>query len=51
MSSNIAEFEVVVKHNYFPEKIKKYGLYSNNFENCFIYIVNDGKEGKALIEE
>ena len=49
--SNIAEFEVVVKYNYFPEKIKGNGLYSNNFENCFIYIVNDGKEGKALIEE
>ena len=49
--SNIAEFEVVVKYNYFPEKIKENGLYSNNFENCFIYIVNDGKEGKALIEE
>ena len=49
--SNIAEFEVVVKYNYFPEKIKENGLYSNNFENCFIYIVNDGKEVKTLIEE
>ena len=49
--SNIAEFEVVVKYNYFPEKLKENGEYSNNFENCFIYIVKDGNEGKALIEE
>ena len=49
--SNIAEFEVVVKYNYFPEKIKENGEYSNNFENCFVYIVKDGNEGKALIEE
>ena len=48
---NIAEFEVVVKYNYFPEKIKENGEYSNSFENCFIYVVKDGKEGTALIEE
>ena len=45
------EFEVVVKYNYFPEKFKENGEYSNSFENCFIYIVQNGKEGKALIEE
>ena len=49
--SNVAEFEVVVKYNYFPEKIKENGEYSNNFENCLVYIANDGNEGKALIEE
>ena len=49
--SNVAEFEVVVKYNYFPEKIKENNEYSNNFENCFVYLVKDNKEGKALIEE
>ena len=49
--SNIAEFEVVVKYNYFPEKIKENNEYSNNFENCFVYLVKDNQEGKALIEE
>ena len=43
---------VVVKFNYFPDNFKNGEVYSNQFENCFIYIVNDsGKEGKALIEE
>ena len=49
--SNSSEFEVVIKHNYFPEKFKENGEYSNSFENCLVYIVQDGKEGKALIEE
>ena len=49
--SEVSAFEVVVKYNYFPEKIKKNNEYSNNFENCFIYLVKDSKEGKALIEE
>ena len=44
-------FEVIVKYNYFPEKFKENGEYSNGFENCFVYIVKDGNEGKALIEE
>ena len=43
---------VVVKYNYFPEKFKSGEVYSNQFENCFIYLLNDsGKQGKALIEE
>lgn len=42
---------VVIKYNYFPEKFKENGEYSNSFENCLIYIVENGKEGKALIEE
>ena len=43
---------VVIKYNYFPEKFKNGEVYSNQFENCFIYIVDDNeKEGKALIEE
>ena len=49
--SNIAEFEVDVKYNYFPDKIKENGEYSNNFENCLVCIVKDGNEGEALIEE
>ena len=43
---------VVIKYNYFPEKFKNGEVYSNQFEDCFIYIVDDNeKEGKALIEE
>jgi hypothetical protein len=49
--SNEAEFEVIIKYNYFPDKFKKNGDYTNSFENCFVYIVQDGKEAKALIEE
>ena len=49
--SNRSDFEVVIKYNYFPDKIKENGEYSNSFENCLIYIVENGKEGKALIEE
>ena len=45
------DLSVVIKYNYFPEKFKENGEYSNSFENCFIYIVENGKEGKALIEE
>ena len=49
--SRETELEVILKYNYFPEKMKENGEYSNNFENCFVYIVKDGQEGKALIEE
>lgn len=45
------EFEVVIKYNYWPENFKEDGNYSNSFENCFIYIIENNKEGKALIEE
>ncbi len=45
-------FAVTIKYNYLPEKFKVGGVYSNQFENCFIYILdNNGKEEKALIEE
>ena len=49
--SKVAEFEVVVKYNYFPDKLKENGEYSNNFEDCFVYIIENGKESKVLIEE
>ena len=49
--SRETKLEVILKYNYFPEKMKENGEYSNNFENCFVYIVKDGQEGKALIEE
>lgn len=49
--SKASIFEVVIKYNYFPDKIKENGEYSNSFENCLIYIIKDGKESKALIEE
>ena len=45
------KFEVIIKYNYWPENLKSNGLYSNCFEDCFIYIVENGKETKALIEE
>ena len=45
------KFEVIIKYNYWPENLKSNGLYSNYFEDCFIYIVENGKETKALIEE
>ena len=45
-------FGVAIKYNYFPENLKIREVYSNQFENCFIYILdNNGKEGKPLIEE
>lgn len=46
------ELSVVMKYNYLPEKFKPEESYSNQFENCFIYITDKNeKEGKALIEE
>ncbi len=46
------QLSVVIKYNYYPEKLKLGESYSNQFENCFIYITDEnGKEGKALIEE
>ena len=45
-------FSVMIKYNYFPEMFKDGEVYSNQFKDCFIYIVDDnGKEGKALIEQ
>ncbi len=45
------EFEVIIKYNYLPENITESGEYSNRFENCFIYLLENDKETKALIEE
>lgn len=46
------QFPIVIKYNYFPEKLKIGGIYSNQFENCYMYIIDkDGNEGRALIEE
>ena len=46
-----SEFEVVAKYNYYSEKLKEDGEYSNHFENCYVYLLENNKEGKALIEE
>ena len=46
-----SEFEVIIKYNYLPENIIESGGYSNRFENCFIYLLENNKESKALIEE
>lgn len=44
-------FSVVIKYNYFPDNLKFEGSYSNRFENCFVYVLDDnGKEANALIE-
>ena len=45
------EIEVIIKYNYLPENITESGEYSNRFENCFIYLLENHKEAKALIEE
>lgn len=46
------QLSVVIKYNYFPKNLKIGESYSNQFENCFIYITDEnGKEGKVLIEE
>ncbi len=45
------EFEVVIKYNYWIKQFKENGEYSNLFEECFIYIIENGKEGSTLIEE
>ena len=44
-------FEVVVKYNYLPKNLKKNGEYSNLFEECFVYILDNSEEINALIEE
>ncbi len=53
VSNKVANpFSVVIKYNYLPENFKIGEQYSNQFENCFIYIIDEnGKEKKALIEE
>lgn len=45
------KFEIAIKYNYLVKQFKENGEYSNQFEDCFIYIIKNGKEGKALIEE
>ena len=44
------KFEVIIKYNYWPENLRSDNQYSNKFENCFIYIIDHGKETKALID-
>ena len=44
-------FPVVIKYNYFPENFKIEGVYSNCFENCYIYLIDKKGKEKALIEE
>ena len=50
-TTKFSEFEVIIKYNYLPENLKEDGNYSNQFESCFIYIIENNKEGKALIEQ
>ncbi len=44
-------YEVVVKYNYYPEKFKEDGVYSNAFEDCFAYLTDKNGKEKALFEE
>lgn len=43
-------WNIVVKYNYFPDKMKWKDGYSNEFENCFIEIAQNEKT-QVLIEE
>jgi len=45
------QFEIGIKYNYLPENFKAEGIYSNYFENCYIYLVDENGKEKALIEE
>ena len=40
------QLSIVIKYNYYPEKLKLGESYSNQFENCFIYITDEN--GKAV---
>ena len=44
-------YKVIVKYNYLLEKMKFENQYSNRFENCFIYVLDQNGKEKALIEE
>ena len=46
-----SEFEVAIKYNYWPKNLRENGNYSNQFENCFISIIENDKEVNVLIEE
>lgn len=43
--------QAVVKYNYWPEKMKFENRYSNQFENCFVYVIQKNGKERALIEE
>jgi len=45
------KYKITVKYNYLPEKLKVDDSYSNDFEECFIDITNNGEKPKRLIEE
>lgn len=45
------KYKVTMKYNYFPDKLKVDGLYSNDFEECFIDVSNNSGKSKVLIEE
>lgn len=49
--NQIVQYKINIKYNYFPEKLKVDGIYSNNFEACFIDISYDSGKSKILIEE
>lgn len=45
-------FPILLKYNYLPENSKVGENYSNQFEDCFLSILDqNGKEKQALIEE
>lgn len=45
----IKEFDIICKLNYSPEKLKKDGLYTNDYEELFVYILMNNKE-KPIFE-
>ncbi len=44
------KWNIILKYNYFPDTLKEKDVYTNDFVNCFVYIIDDNKE-KALLEE
>lgn len=49
--SNEKFYKAIIKYNYRPEKIKCENQYSNQFENCFVYLLRQNGKEEALIEE
>ncbi len=44
-------YKAKVMYNYCAENFKADGLYTNEFEDCLVYIVDDNGKEMALIEE
>ena len=46
-----SDFDIVLAFNYYPENLKCGNDYSNKFEECFIYALDEyGKEKYTIVE-